>query len=128
MNEEVVARPTISDAYKNTLLKLWIDISSNSIDYRDNFLINSLDPEHRRNFINNLIELWLQIAPKISGWETLEDKNKKSMSKKIMQYEIYYYNPAMLLDPDASLVILDFYKDLRFCIEILGITSFERVD
>ena len=127
-NNQYIAKPPVSDAFKNAILKLWIDISSNSIEYRDTFLTNSMDPEQRRVLINNLIELWLQLIPKVVGWKDLESKRMQDLAKKMEQYEKYYYNPALLLDPESGLDLLNFQKDLRFCIESLGITSFEKVD
>lgn len=78
--------------------------------------------------INNLIEIWLQLYPKIIGWKNDENRQLKELAEKMEGYEEYYYNPALLLDPNGGLDLLDFQKDIRFCIEALGITSFERTD
>jgi len=126
--EQRIARPSVSDAFKNAILKLWIDICSNSIEYRETFLTNSIDPEQRRTLINNLIELWLQLIPKVVGWKDLENKRLQNLAEKMEEYEKYFTNPALLLDPDAGIELLEFQKDLRFCIESLGVTSFEKVE
>jgi len=127
-NEGFIAKPSTSEAYRDAILRLWVDISSNSINFRESFLTNSMDPEQRRNLINNLVELWLQLIPKVVGWKELEDKNLKNLAEKMEQYERYYLNPVLLLSPDAGVDLLNFQKDLRFCIESLGITKFERVE
>jgi len=128
MEDQPLAKPPVSDAFKNAILKLWIDISTNSIEYRETFLTNSMDPEQRRVLINNLIELWLQLYPKVVGWKSLDQKTLKDLAVKMELYERYYFNPALLLDPESGLDLLKFQKDLRFCIEALGITSFEKVE
>lgn len=129
MEEQIIAKPQLSDVYKNAILKLWIDISSNSIEFRNSFLTNSLDPEQRRSFINNLIEIWVQLYPKVIGWKNIEDnKQLQEIAGKIEYYHKYFKNPALLLDPHAGLELLQFQLDIRICLEALGITSFEKIE
>lgn len=122
---EELAKPPLNDAYRNALLKLWIEISGASIDFRESFLTSSLDPQTTRDLVNQLVELWLQIYPKVIGWQELEDKHLKELASKIKKHETYYLNPALLLED--GFLILEFQKDLRMCLEALGITSIEQV-
>ena len=126
--DQQIAKPPLSDIYKNAVLKLWIDISSNSIEFRNSFLTNSMDPDQRRDFINNLIEIWIQLYPKVIGWRSSADnRNLKEIAEKMGNYEKYFKNPALLLDPESGMDLLQFQLDIRICLEALGITSFEEV-
>lgn len=127
MPEGELAKPSVSDAYKQILLKLWIDISSNSISFMDNFLSSNLDPQQRRDLIINLREAWIQIYPKVKGWKDREEENLKELSVRIEDYKQYFYNPALLLDEDAGVDILEFQLLIRECLEALGVTTFEEV-
>lgn len=128
MMEEEIAKPTLSDAFKNAILGLWLDISRESINFRDTFLMNSIDPEQRRQLINKLIELWIQLYPKVVGWkDATENPQLQRLAEKMINYERYFRNPALLLDPNSGLELLEFQLDLRFCLETLGITTFEEI-
>ena len=122
-----LAKPSISDQFKKFILDLWIDISNISQAYRQSFLTFNVDPEYRLLLANKMIELWLQLIPKVVGLEDDNNKRVKEISKKMVSFEKYYRNPVLLISEDAGLEILDFQKTLRECLEILGITTFEEV-
>ena len=122
-----LAKPSISDQFKKFVLDLWIDISNISQAYRQSFLTFNVDPEYRLLLANKMIELWLQLIPKVVGLEDDNNKRVKEISKKMVSFEKYYRNPVLLISEDAGLEILDFQKTLRECLEILGITTFEEV-
>ena len=122
-----LAKPSISDQFKKFVLDLWIDISNISQAYRQSFLTFNVDPEYRLLLVNKMIELWLQLIPKVVGLEDDSNKKVKEISKKMVSFEKYYRNPVLLISEDAGLEILDFQKTLRECLEILGITTFEEV-
>jgi len=122
-----LAKPSISDQFKKFVLDLWMDISNISQAYRQSFLTFNVDPEYRLLLVNKMIELWLQLIPKVVGLEDDSNKKVKEISKKMVLFEKYYRNPVLLISEDAGLEILDFQKTLRECLEILGITTFEEV-
>jgi len=107
-------------AYTYTLLNKWEQVIELAETFRQNLLYNREDQHTQIEYISKLTRLWLELLPKVDGRDEFGD-----LEQVFMDFERYYKDPTLLLQPDYADDILKLEMLIRRILERLGITRFE---
>ena len=103
------------DKYKDALIDMWAACAEKAIFLRKKYLLNESDNELLSEFVSLLVEMFVQLEPKVEGTEGID----------LEKYESVVSDPELLMQDPAK--IWELYRELRGALEVLRITVFEKV-
>ena len=101
--------------YKDYLLKKYIEMCELATRLRKSYIEGRSDRETHFQLVSLIIELWLQILPKVQGRKDLEDR--------LRRYTVFYINPILFFQEGYEKLLWMMIFVLRYAFESLGLTN-----